>query len=120
MNASSNPSSNLFSTPSTDLASCLGGTSGGASTGAPSDPSGAPSGPPSSLLMSWEEIGKEVIGGLSLAQCNVLLWQQIGEKATLQEEVRLTGLNLQEASERVESAGLKADNMAMQCTTLRR
>ena len=70
--------------------------------------------------MSWEEIGKEVIGGLSLAQCNVLLWQQIGEKASLQEEVRLTGLSLQEASERVESAGLKADSMAMQCTTLRR
>ena len=63
---------------------------------------------------NWEEIGREIIDNFSLLQCQSLLWDQIGEKATLLEMVKVEQFKQQEARDEAKMASSLADNISRQ------
>ena len=63
---------------------------------------------------NWEEIGREIIDTFSLHQCQTLLWDQIGEKATLLEMVKDEQFKQQEARDEAKMASTIADNISRQ------
>ena len=63
---------------------------------------------------NWEEIGREIIDTFSLHQCQTLLWDQIGEKATLLEMVKDEQFKQQEARDEAKMASTLADNISRQ------
>ena len=62
----------------------------------------------------WDEIGREIIDNFSLPQCQSLLWDQIGEKASLLEQLRAGQFEQQEAKESAKTAQNLADNISRQ------
>ena len=69
---------------------------------------------PSTVTESWEDIGREIILNFSLPQCQTLLWDQIGEKASLLELIRAGQFDQQEAEEAAKAAISMADNVSRQ------
>ena len=63
---------------------------------------------------NWEDIGREIIDNFSLPQCRSLLWDQIGEKASLLELVKAGQFDQQEAKDEARTASSLADNMSRQ------
>ena len=63
---------------------------------------------------NWEEIGREIIANFSLPQCQELMWEQIGEKAFLLEQIRAGQFEQQEAEEEAKTATKLADNVSRQ------
>lgn len=52
---------------------------------------------------AWEELGREIIAGFSLAQCQPLLWDLLGEKADALESARAWKEDLSQAREQAET-----------------
>jgi hypothetical protein len=59
----------------------------------------------------WEELGKEVVGGLSLPQCHVLLYEQLGEKAVYLEQLRVYQENVEQLREEESAAARRIDTL---------
>ena len=107
----------LLNTDLEDLAQQLNTTELAACTGTPfKGKKGATplSSAPSTVTENWEDIGREIIVNFSLPQCQTLLWDQIGEKASLLELIRAGQFDQQEAEEAARSATSMADNVSRQ------
>jgi hypothetical protein len=103
----------LLNTDLEDLAQQLDTKELNACTGTPLKSKKNNSGKNSSET-NWEEIGREIIANFSLPQCQELLWEQIGEKAALLEQIRAGQFEQQEAEEEAKAATTLADNVSRQ------
>lgn len=65
---------------------------------------------------SWEDMGREIIMSFSLPQCQSLLWDQISEKATLLEQIRVGQFQQQEAADEAKNATSQVDSISRQLT----
>ena len=69
---------------------------------------------PAAVDGTWEELGKEVMGGLSMPQCHVLLYEQLGDRAVLVEQLRVAQEELTDARVDLEAATRRVDVLSRQ------
>jgi hypothetical protein len=69
---------------------------------------------------AWEELGKEIIAGFSLAQCQPLLWELLGEKVASLEAVKDVKEELLQCREQLETSNDRlsdTERQLQQCKT---